>query len=67
MSVYLFVCEYEELSVWRLDVFSRGDFDFEWLVRVCVNECFCLARFPCLAMNNTARLLQDYIRICAIS
>ena len=38
------MCECEELSDWRLEVFCRGDYDFEWLMRVCEKDCFMLIR-----------------------
>ena len=39
-SVYYFMCECEEFSDWRLEVFGKGDYDLEWLARVCTDECF---------------------------
>ena len=34
-SVCHLTCECEELSDWRFEVFDRGDFNFEGLVRAC--------------------------------
>jgi len=39
-SVQNLMCELEELSDLRFEVFGRGHFYFEWLVRACADECF---------------------------
>ena len=39
-SVYNLMCDCEEPSDWKLEVFRRGSYDFKWLVRVCVDEHF---------------------------
>ena len=60
-SVYHLIFECEELSDRRFEVFGRGDYDFDWLVRVYVENCFMcvrsLARFLRLVMNHRSRFL----------